>query len=363
MAIFDSPKMADLRARFAGQQRARWPWPLHVDQSPRMAFERARLEESIRHFSPEKQKFLSTRFCKADHGHWQGAWFEMRLNAWLRSLGEVYLEPTTASSYPDFRLVVGDTTVVIEATAYCGPESEYLREVHHDVIMADLESIRRPVALHASVSETGTETPFAEELTETVTNWLDGGSSNDFVFRDSLGNVIRLERWYQTSMNHVGVIMTGPVRSISGAPLRNPVRKKIQQRASFGVGNVPYVVAIYIGRRPYRAEEIVSAWFGNTILVWDDATDGIVEVRTDKTGVRSVEGRERVSSVSGILAFDFPFGIATDTAPLNAVYIQNPYADVPLPVDFFPSQRVWRVVEKYEKEFQMDWDPPERKNE
>ena len=99
----------------------------------------------------------------------------------------------------------------------------------------------------------------------------------------------------------------------------------------------------------------MEAWLGKTVVVVDRNGGGIIETKTDESGIHFFGREIRHKSVSGTLVFTSRLSEEKKMKELTVSYIQNPYAENPLPIDLFPVDSRFIVVDKTEKNYVMDW--------
>lgn len=350
--IFDSPEIQALRQRFGGVPNYELPKILLWDKYDEFENERALLESLIAQVREEQQKEWLHRLVKSDDGQFLGAWFEIRLFGWLKEYFSVQVAPSPYGCDLDFSIGNGNASVFIEAKAHLIKPEERAKDQNLSRIYCYLEEIRKPYSAYFVVNQLGTKTD-KEYLNKTVEAWLES-SEEKLSYHDENGNdlffsnkmVSQLDFFCPTSSSEF---------TVDSDELKPSLKDKAGQHKKLRQAGLPYVIALYIEPHNISERYVADAWLGKPVVIVDRRGRGIIETRSDYSGIHFYGREIRHKTVSGTLVFRSTINPVKRMIELTASYIQNPFADTSIPNDFFPVDSRYTVIERTESGFKMDW--------
>ncbi len=355
--ILSEPTLARLRSKYTAEAEVMLPDILQLERNPELADELPYLDELIRLAPTSAQRGWLSRLLSEESSQHIGAWFEIMLFGWLRSIGPVEVEPSIEGDHPDFVVALNGRKIAVEARAVLiGEEERKQNAIEAEVINA-LQAVRRPFALEVQELQLRQRLHDISSLQQSVVSWLDGNHSDQFCYE--VPDVIRIELsviYSSDNLNHIGIIRSSDAQWVNSEPLKRPLREKAGQHKSLRRAGYPYVIALYLEPWQFSAEEIVEAWLGRETVVVDVESRQVVDQRLDLTGIHFSGAELRHRSVSGTLVFR---STATQSAlrrSLKSSYIENPYASHPLPVNLFPCSSRFVVKEKTSRSYRMAWE-------
>lgn len=350
--IFDSQVMKKLRNKYAQLPNYEIPEIILIDKIDEFENERNCLESLISEVRKEKQQDWLGRLVNLSDNQFFSAWFEIRLFGWLREHFAVEVAPAIDNCCPDFSLDYPNSPVIIEAKAYISPPDEKARNRNLSRIISFLGCIEKSYFIHFSIQRLGVSVD-KENLNKTVSRWLDSPDDH-LLYEDDQGNVIEFRDKRKSELENVCVSCSTAFSIISDV-LKPALREKAHQHKVLRHSGYPYIIALFIEPHNLSAREVVSAWLGNPVVVVDRGGGGIIETRTDYSGIHFFGREIRHKSVSGTLVFTTKLNPDKKMKELSTAYIQNPFAEIPFPIDFFPVESRFVVIAKTEKNFVMDW--------
>ena len=351
--IFDSEEIQVLREKYRGVSNIRLPSILQIDQSNDFEDERLELEKLIRQIPEEKRMGLKKRLISTDEGQHLSAWFELKLLGWLNGVGEVTFEPEIEGNIPDYLLISDGQQIVLEAIAVLRSEESRRQRLIDSEIHSFLGEINKPYMITIE-GVSAKEIQNKEDFKNTVTMWLENEPSEKLNYgNDSIGHIVLKAKYFE-SLNNVRAM--GPARAefISPSAFIGPLKKKSKQHKAIRDMGIPYVIVILIDSFMLSAEEVVNAWFGKHQVVVDINSNTVTDEKFDGTGLHFYKSQVLRKSVSGTLVIKRLF--MGTKYQLNAWWIQNPYAKVPISPSTFPVVRKWIIKKKNDLGTQMGWE-------
>jgi hypothetical protein len=351
--IFNSRKMQILIEEFEAQPDALVPSIVYLGRSESMAKDRDYLEKIIA-LEPKKQKEWLGRLLTAEEDQHISAWFEMMLYGWLSDLGHVSVEPELHGNYPDFSLVIEGKEIVVEAKVRVEDNASRKRYLLNSEVLRMLTQIKKPFTIFIINSSLRTVPKFSDFINE-VTKWLDSSPDNPFLFEDDNGNKIQLEANKNDALERVHCF--GPIFTSWLDPeiLKDPLHKKAGQHRAIRKAKYPYVIAILLDSPSLFVTQVVDAWFGREKWILDPDCTKIIGSCVDRSGLYFRGSEICHKSVSGTLVFERMWNKNQGRSFLQAHYIQNPFADVSLNTDIFPTKSKFVVVNQDKSDISMGW--------
>lgn len=355
--IFDSKKMQELRELYSAKPDFPVSDIVFLDREPSLSKERQVLEE-VFEFVPDAEKnILLGKLVNEDRGNHVGAWFQLMLLAWLREadLGTIQVEPHVFGNHPDFLVSTNDgENIVIEARAILDRSWQDPERKHAAHIFQTLHSIERPFFVSLSIESCGDDLD-TDDLRNKVTDFLDFGTSDDFVYDDKRGNKIRVEAAFEANAPRLKVLLSLPTIAVSPEPLKRPLAEKSRQHRQVRANKIPYVLAFYLESTSISAEEVQEAWGGRTTAIVEMDTGKLLQHTTDRTGLLYEKGEIRFKNVSGTLVFKSNWVKHHQRRYLVARYVQNPHALVPVDPYMFPAESYFVEIGRSAESIEMAW--------
>ncbi len=354
--IFDSPEIASLKTKNERIPKFYWPGILQLAAEEELQGDRKLLEELIQSVPSKKQKDWLGRLVNEKWDQHISAWFEMMLFSWLQNVGQVQVEPEIEGEFPDFSVNIEGKSYIIEARAWLIDPKERREQQILNEIISMIHDIQLPFIIlierydvHQPINLT--------KLRNGIVSWLESQPENDFDFYEDPGNHILL-KWEKTITAKTEHILTlGPTEGYWVNPdlLKSPLKKKSNQHQNIRKAGYPYIIAIFLESAIFSAEEVVEAWFGRESVTIDTSTRKIISQGIDMKGLHFKKGEIFHKSVSGTLVFRYGGTGKNGTRILNAWYIQNPYAHVPVRPSIFPIDSIFEVLKKENGFYKMGW--------
>jgi len=278
-----------------------------------------------------------------DHPH-----FSVRLELYLHhyfksNSWDIEIEPEMPASpnKPDFRVIRGKVSIIVEAKAVLDEQSttqqtQRLRQLadnltsklSRDVIIEPLSDL--PPGLPARRISTQIEQRAktrTDQILEFALSHVHQGTPY------SLKIIILPQVSDSREPGGVGGTISGVHTLATGKRVRDALEQKA---GKYGVIDVPFLIAVYgTGQFPVRTRDELDALFGDRI--WNLRTSGqVTECREPNGFFASVlEGKRRHEGVSAVLFYRFKW--LNDTHVHLAHIYHNPFALRPLSPDLFPE--------------------------
>lgn len=349
--------MSKLLSKYAAAPDHAVPEVVYLARSPKMEADREYLEHLLNSapLTSSKRNDWVNRLVKEDYEDYKPAWFEIMLYGWLKGLGEVEVEPDLEGNSPDFVLHINGQQIVLEAYTLLEYQEERLWGRRTAELMSVLQDIKKPVLI--GVDEYEMAGPLqTERLKQEVSGWLEASPTSTFSFRDDNGNNITLRVATGTSFTNVTVFGPGRSAMVSIEPLKAPLRKKAGQHKAIRKAGYPYVIALLPEPWQLTEESVAEAWLGKTQYHWSASNPEQGElVANPHSGLHVFGGEVRHTTVSGTLTFRPIRNVKDNHNDLQAWYIENPYAKVPLDPALFPVVSSYVVQERAEDSLKMAW--------
>jgi len=352
--VFDTPEMEKLRETYSNQLSFHVPEIVFFDRYEGRKQERAFIEELVQDYSPEKLKDWLGNFINTDRRQHISAWFEIMVYSWLNSHFQVQIEPEINGRRPDFLIQAGENQILIESIAYLYSPEELLERSISSEVAYWLETIERPYAVDVEHEKYGTSLN-KKDLINKVTFWIDHFDNERLNYSDKFGNIIHFHIAYKTGFNKIAVRVDGNVQLINTDEVKKPLHRKIKHHQLLSDDTHPYVIAIYLESWQYSADEVIEAWFGKTVTIFDPKTGNLLGERNDQTGLAFHRKKIQNRGISGILVFkrtEYPYD---GNQILNCWYVQNPYARNPIDSDVFTADGRFIVMQVEDNLYKMDW--------
>lgn len=268
--IFDSPEVGRLLKHYAKTPDYSVPDIVFLARSNFFADERQCLETLIAEAPKPKQADWINRLTEKSHDQHTGAWFEIHLWAWPRSVGSVYVEPIIGEDKPDFVLDIAGEQIAIEGKAILIDAAERQMQQWQSQVTHALHGIKRPYVIGIDRLDLTAALPNLADFVNSVTTWLDDQSTEPLYYRptDSVYIVLTCLARDQKYENIVTIGLT-TTRSSNPRALHRPLKKKASQHAHVRAAGIPYVIAVFIEPWYLSAEEIAEAWFGQEQIIYD----------------------------------------------------------------------------------------------
>jgi hypothetical protein len=351
--IFDSSEMAVLHKKYRKLPNYEVPEIVFLDRYDGYAGERILLEELIASVSKQKQKDWLGRLVNEIPSQHIGVWFEIMLFGWLKEHFTVQVEPEILGNYPDFILEIQNKQLAIESRAFLIPPDERERISKFNRIMSSLGSIEKPFSVNLKIRNLGNRIIIKDFIGQVV-KWLDANSTQDIEYRDGLGNILKLSATSRPTLKKVGAYSSEGLH-VNPDVLKSALTEKARQHKALRNSGYPYIIAIFLEPSHLSAEEVVGAWIGRTVVVYDIERDQVVEEKFDESGIRFF-GKEVVhKSVTGVLVFKAGYDESRRTRYLQSWYVQNPHANIAIDPNIFPVESRFVVVGQDDKMFEMRW--------
>lgn len=354
--IFDSPQMEKLRKKYAKEPNYAVPSVILLERHSDFAGERRYLEDLAKTVPSAKRTGLLRSIIQQDEASHQAAWFELMLYGWLKEagLGLVEIEPAVEGHVPDFLLHTNSQEIVIEAKVHLIEEGQREHNKKVDQVIWAIRELQRPFMVNIESLEVGHHIDISE-LKSKVDDWLEFRPNERYEYSNDAGYRIILTANDNPRLTKVSVLRTSDFRWISPEPLKRPLRKKASQHKKIRHAGYPYVIAIYLESLFLSAEEVVEAWLGIIETVFDTKTLQVVEERSDRSGIHFYGNNVLHKSVSGTLVFKSTWLKQFQRRQLSGWYIENPYAADKVDPGLFPVESSFRVIEKTEQSYRLDW--------
>ena len=284
-----------------------------------------------------------------------GAWFEVRLFGWLGAFGETFPSPEFAGRRPDFDVRAGGTRFLVEARAVVkDPETRERQRRERDVTYA-LQQIDLPYVVIVNELTMGHDFPL-QELESEARAWLEHHPSQKFIMEKGDNRVIMTAE-PRPNGSRVGVVLgPGEFRTVSGEPLKRPLRQKAVQHAAAKEAGLPLVVAVFLESHELSADEVVEAWLGRVVYKVDWQKGQAVAQGSDLSGIHFFRGAIRHTTVTGTLVFKSEGLDSSGSINLVASYVQNPFAANKVDPMIFPATRRFVVAEETAESYRMAWE-------
>lgn len=352
--LFDNNRIIKIRNKYEHESDLFIPEIIKLDRFEILSGEREYLENLFRSVSSDiKRKWIGD-FATDNNKQHIGAWFEIMLYGWLQQIGKVIPEPKVNDALPDFSLNDGKQEIFIEARAITIPDKERERVARHQELFSFLQQVDRKYIIKIEEYTIRTRIK-ADNITKKVIDWLDNKPENNFEYRDDLGNEFILSATFHPKLKHAIVFGGSEAIWVNPEPLKEPIKKKAKQHRNIREAGHPYIIALFLEPWIYCAEDVITAWFGNTKVIVDINTKEIVKTTIDKSGLHYFDNNIFHKKVSGSLVFKTEFNKVEKRRELFGWYIQNPYADVPIDYNDFPVQDWFQEQSASDSEISMGW--------
>jgi hypothetical protein len=352
--IFDSAEITNIRLQYATVPTYNLPEILVLDRKDAYLDERAVMEQCIHDVSPQKQKQWLGNLYSKNSSNFMGAWFEMMLFHWLKSAGNVEVEPEILGSHPDFMLTLEDQKIIIEARAFLIKEGERQRTRWQSAIFNTIDQLEFPYVL-TILSDRLTCQPDTDLLKTKITQWLGTMPEERFVFDDRQGNLLVFESEYCPSLDKSILFWQGSAQFINPNIVKPPIKEKAKTHTAIRRAGYPFVIALFIEDFLFSVDEVINAWFGNEQIVIDIEQEQIIERKRDRTGLLLYRNEISHRTVSGIMVFK------TVTSPdfrgrlLQGWFVENPYAYVKIDSQKFPVKSTYGVIDCTQTHYRLGW--------
>jgi len=351
--LFDSVEMRSIRQKFENVALLNTPEVIKLDRLQELRGEREYLEFLIQTTPENIQRKWLGDFISTNNGQHLGAWFEMMLYGWLRSIGEVDIEPKVEGDLPDFSLYIEQQKIYIEAKAILEPNKEKEERELALGLPSLLAEIDRKYFISVLVDRLNNNFSDADFLIQTI-NWLDNKPEHKFVYQDEYGNRLVLSASSNPHLQKVKAVVGGMFYA-NPSPLQEPIRNKAKQHKKLRQAGLPYVIALYLESFVYSAEEVVIALFGNQQFTIDFESGDTLDSLIDKSGMHFFGQDILHKSVSGTLVFKANFDEVQQRHKLQAWYIENPYANLNISTTIFPVEAIFGKLEANSSCIKMGW--------
>lgn len=303
--------------------------------------------------SSDKQNDWMGRLVNIEANQHIGAWFEIMLYGWLQEHFVVQVEPKVLGNFPDFVITFENNYLAIEARAFLKTPEERERKVNFDRIWSLLGSIEMPFLVKLKIKRLGVGIETANFI-QKVTKWLISEADQNLNYQDNLGNVIELSAKPKPALKKLSVTSSLGLR-VNPDVLRAPLKEKANQHTALRKAGYPYIIAIFLEPTELSAEEIVSAWIGKTIIVYNINTNQVIEEKFDQSGLHYFSHEITHKSVTGTLVFKAYYDGPRKSRYLKCWYVQNPHANVSVDPTVLPVESRFVVVGNDVSNFLMKW--------
>lgn len=355
--LFRSSEVLRLCEEYAQEPDFAVPEIVRLARSTALTEERQEIEQAFQALPVTVRKELRSRFVSTDHAQHKSAWFQIRLNPWFNKFSRVTSEPQLLGNHPDFLLDINGQQIVVEARAVLIPEAVRISEAREQEVLWILNQIEAPsFAVRLRTVDLQSRIEPAHFL-KRVEIWLRNSPEAILVYSDEHDNRIVLQALWKRERG--GVATVGPTRSswIDSNQFQRPLREKASQHRAIRRSEHPYLIAVYLEDMSFSAEEIVEAWFGKQTAIIDINTLEVVDQQIDRSGIHYYGQEIRHRSVTGTLVFRDSFDESQQGRPLQAWYIQNPYASKPIDPAILPVMARFVVQNQDKRNYQMGWEP------
>lgn len=358
--LFNSPRMQKFLQQFANTPDYYAPRAVYLARTPELINERAHLEDVIQLAPRSKQKSWENDLMGKDDGNFLGTWFEIELSDSLRQQGgNVTISPRTEGNDPDFAFSTSGypQEVIIEAKARLRSPGKYKLPLAIAGIRNILEKYQLPYHIFIEDFQLGTNFNLAD-FDQEVSSWLSSDEpETTFTFTDQYKTKIILEiDKRDCKSKNIQVGDTGSAEWIGSSTLEEPLDVKALQHPAIYKAGHPYVIAILLDDPELSAEEVADAWFGSEAITYNPQTIQITGILThDKTGLHFSDEKIKHTNVSGTLVYKIYWDEASGRHYLKAWYIENPFADVPIPTNLFKVEDAYIAINRDPQNLKMQW--------
>ncbi len=225
--IFTSPAWLAY-AKYADTPDFLVPEILLIDRLPEFVDEVTYLETLFQTAPAAKQSDWLGSLLSERPGQHIGAWFEIMLFGWLRTVGVIEVEPTLLGNQPDFLARVGGDEIAIEARAVLISEQERRKKTMDAEVINALHAIPRPYALEVNSLELHQRLPDVSEFQQAVIAWLDTDPSSSFRYEVPTFGRIELGMLFRKDdLLTVGLIGPTGSRWVNADLLKRPLRTQL----------------------------------------------------------------------------------------------------------------------------------------
>lgn len=310
----------------AGDEEPSWAF---LDRVNDPVFDRVRrlMNAWFAEYPPGENEDLRRRLASSDRVEFRAAWLELYLHALHRRLGfEVIPHPELpgVSTRPDFRLIRGGSSLLLEATSI-GNRADAARERRIDRITAAINRTRcADFYLLFEIEQEGTSSPPMRDVRRRLERWI---ADLDW---ESLRAAVEAGCAPQVLPLHVEVVgdwtfsfqawpRKPELRGVEGPAIgagpsgggvwdhAGTLLDRLEQKAGkYGAPGEPMIIAVRMDHMGVREDDIESALLGPTIGRADPARPGnyVDTGRRGKGFFRSASGDPRNRHVTGVLFLD-----------------------------------------------------------
>jgi len=346
---------------FVSQQanRPRWELPraYHLATQAHLAGEREYIDALLERVPAKvRQRWIATLLARRDRDHVPG-WFEIMLFGWLLDIGKVKPVIPRVTETPDFKLDLAGQVVAVEALCHLIPEKVRQFERRFAQLVTLIHSVERPFLLN--IRSAHLPAPLkGQHYIRSLTRWLDTSPAEPYTYTHESGALVVLTaQSSQSSIQHAVFVRSTPFTA-NGAPLRKPLRRKADKYRNIRRRR-PFLIAIFLEDLQYTEYDVATALYGRTNVVIDTATERIVRVEVDRTGIIYWRNSILHTSVSGVLAFTARHDEGLARRVIRGTFLENPYSARPIDHRQLPSRRRFIVTHRTSTHLEMEWLPPE----
>lgn len=352
--VFDSKEARGMVERFAHAADYCAPQSVFMARSDALEGERQLIDRIVASAPERKHRDWKSRLLSKEDPQHLGAWFEIRLFDWLQEHGSVEVEPQThANERPDFAVTVQDVRIVLEAMAYAKSSDDRKQDCWEGIVWAAVDAIERPYLLEIDYEVLAGNVD-SVDLRNRVEAWLDSVPDDEMVYEDSNGNHIRFMAKRRDLLKRV--LLTGSSNWKTAKPMHRSLSKKAGQHPETRNSGVPYVVAVFLEPLTHSAREVAETWFGRVSEIYDFEKQKIVDSRLDGSGLHFLGTDIRHRTVTGTLTFQRTYSERDKSFGLDARYIENPFANIPIGRDTFHVAARYVMSARTETGFRMAWE-------
>jgi hypothetical protein len=354
--IFDSLRMQELLKAYENEPDFMVPEIVFLARTDKLETERTYLEELFGKAPEIKHKDWLGRLLSVNHEQFRSVWFEIMLYGWLMKIGSTEVEPIIEGNYPDYSVELKDQRVIVEARAILETMAERDQDRFEAGIFWALKQIEKPYIVEILGSRSS-RLPDWIDFQQRVSIWLDTNPNDVFEYNDGLTVIVLKTLQTQSKNNKTVSAFTNPgmARRITSEPIKRPLQEKAHQHSKLRKASHPYLIALYLESWYLSAEEVAKGWLGEEVWTVDFGKTEVVETYSDQTGIHFAGSEIRHTTVSGTLVFKRIWIESERCSYLQAWYVENPFAKVPLDSTLFPVEARYVVTDKSAKRFSMAW--------
>lgn len=375
MKVFEKTWVEEIRCRYGSMSKYTKPYVAFIALDPRVAGERAKIEEWFRTLPDNiKSDFIGRIRDKNEEQHFS-AYYELLMRHYFQSIGfNVTINPELKEGKPDL-LVEGyslETPIIVEvATVFDDPEWRK-EEGKLNRVLAELEKIEHYFFVMVRIrSRHIPERVDYKKLRQFVEEWLDsfdpqGTQTTQVTIYREGGLELELTLIPKRRMKKAPIVGASmlPARFFSATQLRRAIEKKINKYGSIKEQNMPYIVAVCLHKESLVDDEaILNVLFGNEVVTVDTATEEIEGGTRDFSGLLTPKpglgGSVQNTRLSALLVvYSRELQPKENGKEFKAHYLRviyNPNAAIPLGFDLFAGYPQLIKVAETEKKVSFKW--------